>query len=143
MQARWIAAIVAIAVLTFFVWACLDHGGGKPGRLPSVPQNASSATSQSEANDSQKRAAVDHAKQLSLAAMMYTNDNDDRWPLDSDSLRPYLRDEAALAGFVYERPAQGKSGDTPNDQEIGYVQATGGRAIVTAADTQCHWAPTE
>lgn len=81
--------------------------------------------------------ALSKGKQCALALIMYAADNEDKLPSNkgdwAGSIKPYLRNESTLEGFVYTYPGGFLSEiAAPAMQEIGYVSAPGGRAVVYA-----------
>jgi hypothetical protein len=90
--------------------------------------------------------ALNNAKQVGLALIMFASDNDDKLPgADanwSDSVNPYLRDASLLNGFVFSLSGTDLSKvDKPSETEMGYVPGPGGRAVVYA-DGHAKWVPT-
>lgn len=81
--------------------------------------------------------ALSKGKQCALALIMFATDNDDKLPSNkgdwAGSIMPYLKNASILEGFVYTYSGGFMSEiGSPATQEIGYVNAPGGRAIVYA-----------
>jgi hypothetical protein len=69
--------------------------------------------------------------QIGVALLMYSADNDDRFPTkqeyDGGALDPYLQNSAMTQGFVY---LGGKPADDPAGTPLGYRQISGGRVVL-------------
>jgi len=96
--------------------------------------------------DAAKRTtAMSNAKQVALAAIMFSADNDDRLPSNKEDtqklLMPYLRNERVFDGFVYTF-AGGFIQDVANPAgtELGHISMPGGR-IVAYVDGHVKWVP--
>lgn len=82
----------------------------------------------------ERAALLSNAKQLGLAALMYSQDYDETLPDGNDinsKLEPYLKNNSLFAGFTYTF-AGGKlsSVEKPAETELGFVDGPGGRAII-------------
>ena len=89
--------------------------------------------------------AVQRAKQVGTALVIYASDNDDVFPPnDGDvnaKLAPYLKNDALLQGFVYSfHGGSAVDIDRPAETEIGYVDGPGGRAVIFS-DGHAKWVP--
>lgn len=96
--------------------------------------------------DAAKRTvAMSNAKQVALAAIMFSADNDDRLPSNKEDIQklllPYLRNQSIFDGFVYTF-AGGFTQDIelPSKTELGYISMPGGR-VVAFADGHVKWVP--
>ncbi|MCW5941569.1 MAG: hypothetical protein KIS66_05015 [Fimbriimonadaceae bacterium] len=81
--------------------------------------------------------ALSKGKQCALALLMFAADNGDKLPSNKDdwakAIEPYLKNASLLEGFVYTYGGGFMTEiGSPATQEIGYVNAPGGRAIVYA-----------
>ncbi len=90
-----------------------------------------------------RTAALSNAKQVALAAIMFSADNNDRLPSNKEDvqklLMPYLRNQSILDGFVYTF-AGGFINDVanPSETELGFISMPGGR-IVAYVDGHVKW----
>lgn len=96
--------------------------------------------------DAAKRTtAMSNAKQVALAAIMFSADNNDRLPSNKEDtqklLLPYLRNQSIFDGFVYTF-AGGFIQDVadPAGTELGHISMPGGR-IVAYVDGHVKWVP--
>lgn len=80
--------------------------------------------------------ALSRAKQVGTGIMIYGADYDERVPPKAgfeDAIRPYLKNDDLLKGFVYLLDGQDlKTLENPHDVEMGYIPIKGGRAVVYA-----------
>jgi hypothetical protein len=92
----------------------------------------------------QKAVVISNAKQLGLAAIMYSQDNDETLPGPDgiqDKLSPFLNNDRLFAGFTYTYPG-GTLAEiaAPAETILGYVAGPGGRAVIYV-DGHVKWAP--
>jgi hypothetical protein len=85
--------------------------------------------------DAARRMVVlNNAKQVGLGLIMYAQDYDEKYPSGdgiNDKLSPYLKNGDVMQGFVYTYGGGPLSGiQNPAEQELGYVNGPGGRAII-------------
>lgn len=93
----------------------------------------------------EKQRALSNAKQVGLAVIMFSADNDDQLPDPASWARdvePYLRSNAILATFMYtySGPRDVTQVENPSQVEMGYVVGPGGRAVVYL-DGSAKWVP--
>ena len=86
---------------------------------------------------------ISDAKQCGLGIIMYTSDNDDKFPNNTDNIQnlinPYIKNSNILDGFVYTFGGGLATGiENPANTEIGYKPGPGGRAVVYA-DGHVKW----
>lgn len=81
-----------------------------------------------------KNDAIDTAKMVGTAIMMYSMDYDDVFPTQEfeNVLSPYTKDSARLGQFTFQMPQGGMQGKDPSKTVLGYVQTDSGRATVYA-----------
>ncbi|MFN3729029.1 MAG: hypothetical protein ACK4XJ_04885 [Fimbriimonadaceae bacterium] len=91
-----------------------------------------------------REAAMDHAKQVGLALLMYAADYDDTLLPGSDLevVLPYVKNRESLDRFVFTFSGTRNMRDiqSPSETVLGYVPGPGGRAIVHA-DGSVRWRP--
>lgn len=93
----------------------------------------------------QKAQAMNDAKQVGTAFLIYASDMDDVLPSNSSdwmtALSPYLKNNSLMDGFIYTF-AGGNMADiqNPAGTSIGYKDGPGGRAMVYA-DGHVKWIP--
>jgi hypothetical protein len=82
----------------------------------------------------ERRDAMNRAKQIGLAALMYANDNDDNYPTASgfpNQIDPYLKDPLMLQGFVYSLNGENENTvEQPATTIMGYIPVAGGQVNV-------------
>ena len=80
--------------------------------------------------------ALAYAKQIGTGMKNYASDADDEFPPPGsdakETVYPYVRDRAALDGFVYSHSGPGS--------DLGYIPAPGGRAVIHE-DGTVTWVP--
>lgn len=84
--------------------AVLYESGGALYAVPLVKLNSA------EYAQVQKAQAIQNAKQVGLGILMYTQDYDEEFPLQSrfaDGINPYLKNDAAVQSFTYLGPDGG------------------------------------
>lgn len=92
----------------------------------------------------QKELAISNAKQTGLALMMYAQDYDENFPHDpstvKDAISPYLKNRDLLENFTYTYSGNTSLSklDKPDQTQLGYITAPGGRAVVFA-DGHVRW----
>lgn len=92
----------------------------------------------------QKQLAITNAKQTGLGLMMYAQDYDENFPHDPSSVKnvllPYLKDRDILENFTYTYSGNTSLSklDKPDQTQLGYITAPGGRAVVFA-DGHVRW----
>jgi len=84
-----------------------------------------------------RKKALNAAKQLGLAILIYANDNDDKYPSKTsnwkDQIGPYLKDDSLAGSFNYTfAGGSAKDIESPATTELGYVDGPDGRAVVYA-----------
>lgn len=88
--------------------------------------------------------AMNNAKQVGIAAMIFATDNEDRIPSARDFmdlLAPYLKDPEAMKNFVWTHPGGDISQmDNPAAVELGYIALPGGRCVLYG-DGHIKWMP--
>jgi hypothetical protein len=92
-----------------------------------------------------KAKAISDAKQSALALLMFAADHDDTYPSNAagwqDRVSPYGRVAGILDNFVYTfGGGHMKEIEHLSDQEIGYVEGPGGRAVAYG-DGHVKWIP--
>jgi hypothetical protein len=91
-----------------------------------------------------RMAAMNKAKQVGMAAMMFASDNGDRIPGARDfieKLGPYMKDADLMKNFVWTYPGGDISQmENPFQVELGYIALPGGRCVLYA-DTHIKWIP--
>ena len=95
-------------------------------------------------NDAARSEAMSDAKWITLAALMYAEDNDERWPPAQDfasSIQPYVKQRNLMDGFIYLLDGT-RLADiaAPATTVLGYMPAPGGRAVAYA-DGHAQWLP--
>ncbi len=93
----------------------------------------------------EKAKAISDAKQSALALLMFAADHDDTYPSNAagwqDKVNPYSRNRDSVANFVYTfGGGHLKEIEYISDQEIGYVEGPGGRAVAYG-DGHVKWIP--
>jgi prepilin-type processing-associated H-X9-DG protein len=88
---------------------------------------------------------MSNAKQVALAALMYSADNDDNLPGKganiNDLLNPYSKNQEIFSGFVYSFGGGNLAKvDNPATTELGYITLNGGR-VVAYLDGHVKWVP--
>lgn len=98
------------------------------------------------ARDAQARKeALERAKQVGLAILMFAGDNEDRYPPNKgwqDAIAPYLRNSKVGDGFNYTFGGGDATRiENPATMELGFFDCPGGRAVVYA-DGHAKFVPT-
>jgi hypothetical protein len=77
---------------------------------------------------------LNNAKQLGLAALMYSQDYDDALPTGENinsKLDPYIKNNSLFDGFSYTFPGGAlKDIEKPSETELGFVTGPGGKAVI-------------
>lgn len=116
----------------------ISGGAGFVRRIVKMPLAAYDAAMAAAA----KQKAMQTAKVMGLAILIYAFDNDHRLPGSReffDGVRPYVRDVTDMNGFVYLRDG-GFTTDMKNPESVvlGYIQSGNGFAVVYA-DAHVVW----
>lgn len=92
----------------------------------------------------ERQKAMNEAKQVATAMMIYAADYDDLLPQGAnwqDRVHPYVKDKSLFDGFVYLLDGQdGTKIDSPSTTELGYKRVKGGR-VVAYADSSVRFVP--
>lgn len=77
--------------------------------------------------------ALSRAKQVALGIILFASDNNDNYPTASgfqDAVKPYLKNDQLLDGFVYTfKGGSASDVQNPSSTELGYIDINGGRVV--------------
>lgn len=93
----------------------------------------------------QRSEMLSRVKQIGLAALMNSADNDDNLPSANtdwkNAFNPYLKNAKMMDGFVYSFAGGNLSQvEKPTETELGFIPGPGGRAVVYV-DGHAKWVP--
>jgi prepilin-type processing-associated H-X9-DG protein len=121
----------------------VSHGALLVRRIAHLPLDAYERV----LKQAKKVAALNTAKQVALAILMYSADDDNRYPSNTGNwqslLGPYANNPDMVNQFNYTFAGGPSSGiDSPATQQIGYVDGPDGRAVAYA-DGHVKWIPNQ